>query len=135
MPARKKARAAARKRKAAKKSPRQAARRIRGAELAALEDSWERPEPPPETVAESLTRIAQDAVIILRRELAAKAERALHRPGLMSMGDCIALLRLTAELGAAALQGSDEAQEASYERLTPEERVQLAALLLKVDYN
>jgi hypothetical protein len=88
---------------------------------------------PPEPVQESLLHIAQDAVIILRHELAARAETARRVPGLMAMSDCIALLRLTAELGEAAKR-KDGDQQADYSRLSPEERVQLAALLLKVDY-
>jgi len=89
--------------------------------------------PEPESVQESLLHIAQDAVIILRRELAEKARLATQNPGWMSMSDCIALLRLTAELGEAAKR-KDGDQQADYSRLSPEERVQLAALLLKVDY-
>lgn len=115
----------------AKAKAKPAKKRRRRAELAAPQ----RPPPPPETVQESLQHIAQDAVIILRRELAEKAERALKRPGQMSMSDCIALLRLTAEIGEAAKRGSEEQGEANYERLSPEERVQLATLLLKVEYN
>jgi hypothetical protein len=87
----------------------------------------------PEPVQESLLHIAQDAVIILRRELAEKARLATRNPGWMSMSDCIALLRLTSELGEAAKR-KDGGQQADYSRLSPEERVQLAALLLKVDY-
>ncbi|HEY6056202.1 MAG TPA: hypothetical protein VIU86_19890 [Gaiellaceae bacterium] len=87
----------------------------------------------PEPVQESLLHIAQDAVTILRHELAARAETARQMPGLMAMSDCIALLRLTAELGEAAKR-KDGDQQADYSRLSPEERVQLAALLLKVDY-
>lgn len=88
---------------------------------------------PPEPVEDSLLAIAQDAVIILRHELRAKAELAVKHPGWMSMTDCIALLRLTAELGDAAKRG-EEGGAANYDRLSPEEREQLAALLLKVDY-
>ncbi len=87
----------------------------------------------PEPVEASLLGIAQDAVIILRHELRAKAELAVSRPGWMSMGDCIALLRLTTELGEAAKRGQDGGH-ANYDRLSPAEREQLAALLLKVDY-
>jgi hypothetical protein len=89
--------------------------------------------PEGEGVQEALLHIAQDAVVILRHELAAKADLAQRHPGWMSMSDCIALLRLTAELGEAAKRG-DSAAEANYSRLTPEEREQLAVLLLKVDY-
>jgi hypothetical protein len=89
--------------------------------------------PSGETVQESLLHIAQDAVVILRHELAKKAELAQKNPGWMSMGDCIALLRLTAELGDAAKRGDGGAQ-ANYDRLSPAEREQLAVLLLKVDY-
>lgn len=91
--------------------------------------------PPTETVQESLLHIAQDAVIILRRELQWKAQLAMLRPGMMNMSDCIALLKLTTELGEAAKRGDGDGPQASYERLSPDERVQLAALLLKVDYN
>lgn len=88
--------------------------------------------PPTETAEQALVGIAQDAVVILRREL---SWRATLRAGSVSMSDCIALLRLTAELGAAAQRGQeDEGQRADYSRLSPQERVQLAALLLKVDY-
>lgn len=87
---------------------------------------------PTESAEEALVGIAQDAVVILRREL---SWRATLRAGSVSMSDCIALLRLATELGAAAKQGQgDEAQQADYSRLSPQERVQLAALLLKVDY-
>lgn len=88
----------------------------------------------PETVGESLLHIAQDAVVILRRELAWKARLAEVRPGLMNMSDCIALLKLMAELGEAAKRGDEGGAEANYDRLTAEEKQQLAALLLKVDY-
>lgn len=88
--------------------------------------------PPTETAEQALVGIAQDAVVILRREL---SWRATLRAGSVSMGDCIALLRLATELGAAAKRGQeDEGQQADYSRLSPTERVQLAALLLKVDY-
>jgi hypothetical protein len=98
------------------------------------------PEPEPlavvpetETVQEAVVHIAQDAVLILRRELAHQAELSLLCPGTVKMDDLVALLKLTAELGATAKRG-DEAQQADYSRLSPEERAQLAALLLKVDY-
>lgn len=91
--------------------------------------------PATETAKEAITAIAQDAVLILRRELAYKASLALREPGFVSMQDCIALLRLTADLGTTAMRGSEDGgQEADYSRLSLEERVQLAALLLKVDY-
>ena len=83
---------------------------------------------------ESLLHIAQDAVTILRHELAWKARAAQMRPGFMNMSDCIALLRLTAELGEAAKRNDADGPGASYDRMTPEEREQLAVLLLKVDY-
>lgn len=86
---------------------------------------------PTETAEQALVAIAQDAVVILRREL---SWRATLRAGSVSMSDCIALLRLATELGAAAKQGAEAAAQADYSRLSPEERVQLAALLLKVDY-
>jgi hypothetical protein len=93
------------------------------------------PEPDTETSQAALVRIAQDAVIILRRELSFRAQVSLLEPGSISMGDCIALLRLTTELGAAARKGeTGQAQAADYSRLSPQERVQLAGLLLKVDY-
>ena len=88
-----------------------------------------------ETSQEALVCIAQDAVLILRRELAYRAVLSIEEPGRVSMFDCIALLRLTTELGAAAGRGSEEVgQKANYDRLSPAERVQLASLLLKVDY-
>lgn len=86
---------------------------------------------PTETAEQALVGIAQDAVVILRREL---SWRATLRAGSVSMSDCIALLRLATELGAAAKQGAEDGAQADYSRLSPEERVQLAALLLKVDY-
>lgn len=89
--------------------------------------------PAGETVPEALLHVAQDALSILRHELAAKAQLAQKNPGWMSMSDCIALLRLTAELGEAAKRGEGGAQP-NYDRMTPEERQQLAVLLLKVDY-
>lgn len=91
--------------------------------------------PPVETAQAAVVAISQDAVVILRRELAYRANLSMLQPGLVNMSDCIALLRLATELGAAAAKGQDgEAQQADYSRLSPEERVQLAALLLKVDY-
>lgn len=87
--------------------------------------------PATETAEQALVAIAQDAVVILRREL---SWRATLRAGSVSMSDCIALLRLATELGAAAKQGAEDGARADYSRLSPEERVQLAALLLKVDY-
>lgn len=94
------------------------------------------PEPEPETAEQAIIHIAQDAVVILRRELAYRAELSMTRPGVISMGDCIALLRLTTDLGAAAMRGDDgDALRANYDRLSPSERVQLAALQMKVDYS
>jgi hypothetical protein len=91
--------------------------------------------PEAETAQAAVVAISQDAVLILRRELAYRANLSMLQPGLVNMSDCIALLRLATELGAAAAKGQDgEAQQADYSRLSPEERVQLAALLLKVDY-
>lgn len=96
----------------------------------------ERTDTEPETSQEAITRIAQDAVVILRRELAFRAELSLADPGSVSMTDCIALLRLTTELGAAAMRGADgDVLRANYDRLSPSERVQLAALQMKVDYS
>jgi hypothetical protein len=90
---------------------------------------------PVETAQAAVVAISQDAVLILRRELAYRANLSMLQPGLVNMSDCIALLRLATELGAAAAKGQDgEAQQADYSRLSQEERVQLAALLLKVDY-
>lgn len=86
---------------------------------------------PTETAEQALVGIAQDAVVILRREL---SWRATLRTGSVSMSDCISLLRLATELGAAAKKGAEESARADYSRLSPDERVQLAALLLKVDY-
>jgi hypothetical protein len=91
--------------------------------------------PEVETAQAAVVAISQDAVVILRRELAYRANLSMLQPGLVNMSDCIALLRLATELGAAAAKGQDgEAQQADYSRLSQEERVQLAALLLKVDY-
>lgn len=88
-----------------------------------------------ETSQEAIVCIAQDAVLILRHELAYRAVQSIESPGEVSMFDCISLLRLTTELGAAAARGAEElGQKANYDRLSPSERVQLAALLLKVDY-
>lgn len=88
-----------------------------------------------ETAEDAITHIAQDAVLILRRELAYRAELSRIMPGLMSMTDTVALLRLTTELGEAVKRGSDETeQQVDYSPLSPQERVQLAALLLKVNY-
>jgi hypothetical protein len=95
----------------------------------------ELPPHPIETAQEALVRIVQDAVVILRRELEYRAALSTARPGRVSMFDCIALLRLTADLGAAAMRSEDgQAQRADYTRLSPEERTQFAALMLKVDY-
>lgn len=91
--------------------------------------------PADEPPREAVTQIARDAVTILRHELAYRAALSRAHPGLVSLGDATALLRLATELGNAASRGEDEAtQSADYSRLTPEERVQLATLLLKVDY-
>lgn len=90
--------------------------------------------PETETVQQSLLAIAQDAVVILRRELAWKARMAEVRPGLMEMSDVVALLKLMTELGEAAKRGAEGGPVANYDRLTAAEREQLATLLLKVDY-
>lgn len=91
--------------------------------------------PEVETAEAAITGISQDAVLILRRELRYRAQLSMLQPGMVNMSDCIALLRLGADLATAASKGQDgEAQKADYSRLSPEERVQLAALLLKVDY-
>jgi hypothetical protein len=104
--------------------------RRKSAALAKPPPSW-----PVETAQVAVANISQDAVVILRRELAYRADLSMRQPGLVNMSDCIALLRLATELGAAAAKGQDgESQQADYSRLSPEERVQLAALLLKVDY-
>lgn len=88
-----------------------------------------------ETSQEAIVCIAQDAVLILRHELAFRAVQSLEAPGQVSMGDCIALLRLTTELGAAAARGAEEVgQKANYDRLSPAQRVQLSSLLLLVEY-
>jgi hypothetical protein len=98
---------------------------------AALGDS-----PEVETSQEAIVHIAQDAMLVLRRELAFRAELARILPGTVSMTDSIALLRLATDLGAQVKQGEEAGvQQADYSRLTPQERVQLAALLLKVDYS
>lgn len=89
--------------------------------------------PNAETAQEAVVRIAQDAVLILRRELAWRAEMSIKRPGLIKMEDLVALLRFAAELGATASK-SEDGKAADYSRLSAEERAQLAALLLKVDY-
>lgn len=93
------------------------------------------PVPEGETAQEAIVHIAEDAVLILRRELAWKAEMALLQPGRVSMSDCIALLRLTADLGEAAGKGTDGGAQADYSRLSPEELAQYAALSLKVAYS
>lgn len=90
--------------------------------------------PDAEPVQQSMLHIAKDAVIILRRELAWKARMAEVRPGFMEMSDCVALLKLMAELGDAAKRGDEGGPQANYDRLTADERQQLATLLLKVDY-
>ncbi len=89
--------------------------------------------PETETVQEAVVHIAQDAVLILRRELAFQAELSQRTPGYVKMDDLVALLKLSAELGTRAKRG-DEEQQPDYSRLSADERVQLAALLLKVDY-
>jgi hypothetical protein len=90
---------------------------------------------PTETAEQAITRIAQDAVVILRRELAYRAELSLSEPGRISMSDLVALLRLTADLGVAAMRGEDsQATRADYSRLSPDELAQYAALSLKVGY-
>lgn len=90
--------------------------------------------PEKETSREACLRIAQDAVLILRRELAYRVELAAILPGQVSMQDLIALLRLVKDLGAATGDPDAPEQKANYDRLTPAERVQLAALQLKVSY-
>lgn len=85
-----------------------------------------------ETSEQAITAIAQDAVLILRRELAHKAEISMLYPGRISMGDCISLLRLTADLGVAAMRGANGEAQADYSRFSPEELQQYAALSLKV---
>jgi hypothetical protein len=90
---------------------------------------------PVETSDQAITAIAQDAVLILRRGMAYHAHRALQFPQTVQMHDCVALLRLVAEIGPAAMRGEDgQAQRADFSRLSPEERAQFAALMLKVDY-
>jgi hypothetical protein len=115
-----------------KRDPKPAKKRARKKRRAQPEPIALDAPPPTETAEQALVHIAQDAVVILRREL---SWRATLRAGSVLMSDCIALLRLAAELGAAAKRGAgDEEQQLDYSRLSPGERVQLAALLLKVDY-
>jgi hypothetical protein len=90
--------------------------------------------PEKETSQESLQRIAQDAVLILRREFAFRAEMALRMPGLLTVFDLNQLLRTMAGLTELARDPEESQQKANYDRLTPAERVQLAALQLKVTY-
>jgi hypothetical protein len=87
-----------------------------------------------ETSEQAITAIAQDAVLILRRGMAYHADRALEYPQTVQMHDCIALLRLVAELGPAAMRGADGGAPADFSRLNPEELEQYAALSLKVGY-
>lgn len=89
--------------------------------------------PATETAAEAITHIAQDAVVILRRELAYRAELSMLSPGRLSMSDCIALLRLTTDLGEAAKRGQGGGAQVDYSRLSPDEQQQLATLLHKVN--
>ena len=86
---------------------------------------------PVETSEQAIAAIAQDAVLILRRGLAYHARRAQRRPSDISLSACLALLRLVAELGPAAMKGQ-EVREADFEALSPEERLQFAGLLGKV---
>lgn len=127
-----KPKAAQRKPAERKRSPRKAKPAEPAPETAPVPAPLE-PAREPETSEEAIIRIAQDAVVILRRELEYRAAVSALEPGSVSMGDCISLLRLTTELGSAARRG-DAQGEADYSRLSPQERVQLAALLLKVDY-
>ncbi len=112
---------------------------IKEAALAEAEDSKRKARkaivlPERETAQQSAIRIAQDAVLILRRELAYRVELSAIHPGLIEMQDLVALLKLVRDLGSAA--GGDDLpeQKVNYDRLTPAERVQLAALQLKVSY-
>jgi hypothetical protein len=88
---------------------------------------------PVETSDQAITAIAQDAVLILRRGMAYHANRALEYPQTVQMHDCVALLRLVAEIGPAAMRGADGGARADYSRLSPEELAQYATLSLKVE--
>lgn len=86
-----------------------------------------------ETSEQAIAAIAQDAVLILRRGLRYHANRALKLPRAVQMSDCVALLRLVAELGPVAAKGGGSGAGADYSRLSPEELAQYAALSLKVE--
>jgi hypothetical protein len=62
------------------------------------------------------------------------ADRAIELPQTVQMRDCVALLRLVAEIGPAAKRGADGGAPADFSRLSPEELAQYAALSLKVAY-
>lgn len=134
VPARKKPQRAAKRRPSRAAPKRKVSKRSRKLQLEPEEPALDLAIPEAEPVQESLLRIAQDAVVILRRELAWKARMAEVRPGLMEMSDCVALLKLMAELGEAAKRGDEGGARANYDRLTAEEKQQLATLMLKVDY-
>ena len=89
--------------------------------------------PPTETAEQALVGIAQDAVVILRRELAFRSALSMKAPGGVKMKDLVAMLKLLVDLVPTAMKGH-EGQSANFDALTPEERVQFAALLSKVEY-
>jgi hypothetical protein len=87
-----------------------------------------------ETSQEAARHIAEDAVIVLRRELAYRAELSQRMPGLVTMFEINQLLGIVGELAELTRDPNAGEQQADYSRLTPAERTQLAALLLKVEY-
>lgn len=96
-------------------------------------DEYIAPVPPTETAEQALVGIAQDAVVILRRELAFQSALSMRGPGTVKMKDLVAMLKLLVDLVPHAMKGH-EGQGANFDALTPDERIQFAALLSKVEY-
>ena len=83
---------------------------------------------PAETPSQAVASIAQDALVVLRHELAWRASQAVTAPGQASLGELVQLLKLCSDLGlSAAQQPSAEAETpVDYSTLTPEELAILA---------
>lgn len=82
---------------------------------------------PAESPAQAVSAIAQDALVVLRHELAWRASQAVVNPGGASLAELVQLLKLCSDLGLSAQQAPSDAETVDYSTLTPEELSTLAA--------
>jgi hypothetical protein len=81
---------------------------------------------PTESPAQAVTAIAQDALVVLRHELAWRASQAVVNPGGASLGELVQLLKLCSDLGLSAQQAPSDTEAVDYSRLSEHELAVLA---------